>query len=539
MEMTHQQQHRPTLNDASTGAWNLADVIDFEILAHEDAEVEHDEAEKLCQRDRRIYKQLPWRVDSNNRRVLFHFWLKARRKERFHGRFAPGEEVLSLVNWCRRGLWLAGLLVAYGAVGHLLGDSEISGEPCNVNWFVLVCIAGPFLLSLCGFWVLLGQKVPSLPKFPAFFQAFLFDLIRPAIKKLAVQVSRQLGQEHCLNAQTVIGALKQRIGSRKSAISAMLFQLVQAFGVAFSIGVFVFTFLDCLFKSHAFSWQTTNQRITAVLVHRGLKAVALPWRYFLPEGKGFPSLRQVEQTQFVRFGDRSPFRDSNAASAWVSFLTSAAFVYGLVPRLILMWLSSRRVAAALKAETFEELRFDPLWERMTMERGSFSSPSSDIESAEAPPTVNIPPEVSTSKIVLDAILIPEEIHTSDRAKAIQEWLQTHKGWTSPTPFVLKADAMEKPILPADFESAVRGTDRQRILFVQESFMPPVQQTLNFLKSLRSELGPKSSILVGLLGKPDGTPFARPPKQIDAGVWRKKITGLGDSNLDVISFIKPD
>ena len=540
LEMIQPQPSQPSLRPSGNPDWTLADVIDFEVLVQEDAEAEHEASESLRQRDRGICKQFPTVADGKNRRSLFHFWLEVRRRDRFRGKLALGEEVLSFVNWCRIGLMIMGLLVAYGAVGGMLSDNEVSGEPSNVIYFALACIAVPFALTLYGFWVLLGQKaIPTLPAAPAFVRGLLFEAIRPVLRKLAVRGSEHLGSERRLRAQTLIGALKQRVESRKSAISAMLFQLIQAFGIAFTAGVLVFTWLNCLPKSHAFSWQTTDQQITAALVHNGVRGLASPWSRFQPEGVGFPTLKQVEQTQFVRFGDRTAFRDSKAASAWAAFLIWAALIYGFIPRLILKWLSDRRVVSSLKAETFGELRFDPLWERMTLERGVFNHPSTGPNPAEPIVSAKIVADPANPKTVVYGVLIPEEIHTSERAASIQEWVQNRKGWNLPTVLVLKADALGKATVLADLKAAAEGASRLRILLVQEAFMPPVQQALDFLKHLRSELGSKSAILVGLLGKPDGTPFARPPKQIDAEVWRKKVTGLGDPNLEVFSFVEPN
>jgi hypothetical protein len=67
----------------------------------------------------------------------------------------------------------------------------------------------------------------------------------------------------------------------------------------------------------------------------------------------------------------------------------------------------------------------------------------------------------------------------------------------------------------------------------------LQQFLDFLTDVRSAIGAESTILVGLVGKPDGTPLARPPKEIEADVWRKKVIGLGDPNLEVLSFVNPE
>jgi hypothetical protein len=139
------------------------------------------------------------------------------------------------------------------------------------------------------------------------------------------------------------------------------------------------------------------------------------------------------------------------------------------------------------------------------------------------------------------VIVPAEVHTPERVAAIQVRLRDGKGWTAADADfeTMRAARGEKERLIAQCTTGADGAGRVRLVVVQESFMPPVQSFLDFLKGLRSALGAKGSVHVGLIGKPNDQPFGKPPKAIEFDVWRKKVIGLGDPNIEVLSFVDPE
>jgi Protein of unknown function (DUF2868) len=525
--------------------WSLTDLVDIEILLEEDVKADRDHPGCLRDRDRRIYNEFAKRSGNGkfeNRRRLFYFWLDQRRRDRFLGKPSPGEEIFSVIFWTRTALLLAGILAARLAVWSFFRGAATTAfrpEPIDVLGFASTCIAIPFALSLYGFWVLLGQRaIPNLPSAPAFLRGSVFDLIQPLLR-IVLRTSEGIDPEKHLNARAMIGVLKQHIASRKNIISATLFQLVQAFGLAFTIGVLFFSWLDCLFHSRIFGWQTTFRWMTADAVYHLLKVLATPWGWFHSQGIGYPTLAQVQQTNFIRGEDLSTF-PSEAAPVWATFLIWTAFIYGFVPRLLLKLLSAWQLHAALRDENFEEPRFDALCERMTREQVVIRHPDPETEqSAATTAAFNERANLPEVEAAAYRVILPDEIYTKERASKISEWSRTQKGWDTPEIMVMRPGVPEKKQLIEDLKTCAQGRSRVKILIVRESFMPPVQDFLDFVKNIRSAIGRESSILVGLVGKPDGTPLARPPKISEDDVWRKKIAALGDPNLGVVPLRGPE
>ena len=131
-------------------------------------------------------------------------------------------------------------------------------------WYSLVCIGAPFLLTLGGFWWLLGVRaVPKLPRAPAFVRGALLSLLQPLLTRVARRVSDLSGPEKRLAAQAFWGAFRRRAMDRSSAIGLRLSTLAQSFGLGFTAGIVLFSWLDCLFYSRVFGWQSTQFTITA------------------------------------------------------------------------------------------------------------------------------------------------------------------------------------------------------------------------------------------------------------------------------------
>ncbi len=545
------------------GTWTLSDLIDLEVLVREDAEAERTQPEALVLRDRALRQRIGDGVlfsPRSPRRNILRQWLGLRRRDRYQDHPSPGEEVVSVLRWLRVALALLGLAMARAAVWSFFRGGETEAfhpEPINVLWYGLVCIGLPFLFSLYGFWVWLGYKaLPKLPSGPAFLRGALFGLAKPLVRRATDQLSESLGAERRLQVQSVIGALRQRLESRRSAIAATFFHLVQALGIAFTIGVLAFSWIDTKFYSRVFGWQTTDAETTPETVHGLVKKLATPWAWFRPESVGFPSLDEVEHTNFVRFHSPADF-PKEASSAWAAFLIWAALVYGVLPRLLLERLSAQHVGAALRREDFTELRFDPLWERITApeERASISAPAPDapvqIPARPAPmreePATAAPRPAPTSSGAPSApappatrydIILPFDIREPGTVEAVAEWVQQKKGWDCGAVKPLGYGITERETLLADLAQAGATASEPHLLLVQESFMPPVEEYLELLRKIRAAIGPKRKVLIGLLGKPNRTPLARPASPVEVQVWEGIVAKLGDPNLGVFTFLPP-
>lgn len=521
-------------------SWRIAGLLDFEVLLAEDEKAGESEHHRLHQRDREIYRSLTASRPAAEwtRPALFRAWLEARRKERF-GEISPGEEIESLLKWTGIGLSIAGLLAARAAVWSFFRSAQVDAfhpEPINVFYYSLVCIALPFLLSLYGFWVLLAARPRRpLPEFPAFLRGTLLSLLRAPVRRIASRVSSEMDPEKRLNSQALFGAIQRRVQSRKGVLAAWFFKISQCFGLAFSIGVLLFSWIDVKFHSRVFAWQTTQAAATAESVHAIVTAIAAPWAWLTEPGRGYPSLEQVRQTRFIRFRDPASL-PAPAASAWAAFLITAAFVYGCLPRLILYALSKHRVKRRLRREPFTELRFDPLWHRLTrapLDWGSTDRGQTALlaDALDEP----LPPPPGQPQPCL--LLLPKDRGQNGCAGPIADWLQQHRNWRVEATRLVNPEASQ--LRAASYlENGPWAEARPAVVLVQESFMPPVREQLAFLRDIRQAIGPAGALLIALLGRPGAAPLGQPPAPPEVDIWRKKLLALGDPNLEVIPLQPP-
>lgn len=71
-----------------------------------------------------------------------------------------------------------------------------------------------------------------------------------------------------------------------------------------------------------------------------------------------------------------------------------------------------------------------------------------------------------------------------------------------------------------------------MLILQEAWLPPIKETVDFIRDIRKTIGKTAMIEVGLIGRPaPDTVFTR-VREEDWKAWHKKLGGLGDPYLHV-------
>ena len=525
---------------SNPGRWSLGDLLDFEVLFGQDDKAGGLSADSLRRRDEKLCAEFQSQVDPGNetppaRSPLFRFWLERRRSDHFGHEPSPGEQAESLLRWLSAALLLVGFLLARGAVLSFFRAPESllqRGEPINVFWYSIVCIGVPLLLTAGGFWWLLGVRaIPMLPRAPAFVRGALLGLMHPILARAWRKVSDVSGPEKRLAAQAFWGALRRRAMDRGGAIGLKLTSMGQLFGLGFTAGILLFSWTECMFYSRVFGWQSTHFTVTAEAAYEIVKTISFPWAWLAGEGSGFPSLDQVAATRFVRYQDPGRF-PPGAAAAWANFLIAAALVYGFLPRALLYFLSQRELRRALRNPDFEQARFDRLWERLTKPRVQIRTPRESAESA--PPALAHAQQPRGGAEVSCILVLPEELDSEDRREAIIEWLKSEKMWTvdGVLPLATESGGFDQALAELTRVSSERSG--QRVVVIQESFMPPVKSVLKFLAQASAAMKTGGAV-VGLLGKPSSHPLGEPPSKTDVAVWEAKVLGLGDSNTDVFAF----
>jgi hypothetical protein len=492
--------------------WTIADLIDFEVALAVDGQVARKDASGLVERDREIYKSVTKDASETlrtNRRWVFRQWVEALRAEQHEKEDSSGKAValaFEIIEWMLLGV---GLFVGISTVVTYIHSAPAdpgaaTHRMINLNWFVPLFVGVPFVISLYGFWVMtVGKAFPRLPRAPMGLKQTFSHLLLRAGNFLA----RTGGISRAMDLEKLGGVIKMRISGREDAVLAQLLATAQCLGIGFTIGVgvasmFLLAGSDCTFR-----WGNTWRVITAQDIHSWVRILSAPWEAFSGIEDKFPTLEQVVQTGPSTIPVTFP-AITVAADAWSGFVIRTSWVYGFLPRAVLYLLTRFHLRRSLGGMKFDELRFDTLWRRMSG------------------------PTVAMGQVGC-AVVIPTELDHPGRKDAVKLWLHKEKGWQMESYHLIDALAGDK--IASMVATGARSC--HRLLFVQESFMPPALAVLDFVGDLRSLLGKDAAILIGLLGKPDGEPFGHSPRALDLKIWEDKILTLGDTNIETIP-LKP-
>ena len=510
------------------GKWDIKDLIDLEFFLHGD---EGKDEETLIRRDRAIFLNIasPPAKHPPSRRYLVRGWLEARKKDQQEP-ILPGtafHETLALLKWIA---FLLGLLSGGGIALSLLQYQGV--QPVNVSGYVgLLIVLQAILLLLLGGGFLLRRFVRFFRRktlLASFWGALLYGLA----KRTTTSGLDRLPEGRRARLQATLGLLKSRRTVYGSLFFMPVFMISQLFGLAFNIGALVATLTRVLTSDLAFGWQTTVQ-VGSEMVYKLVRILALPWSWLAPEGVGFPTLVQVENSRIILKEGIAHLATPDLV-AWWPFLCLGIVFFGVLPRLALClvtWMSRR---IALKRLDFSHAACDSLVRRMQTpllettpqgreeERDEAAIPENSYETTElfkTEPNLGVAllneeltartaqPEIIRAGEEYFSMSIGEILEVGGRLDQDQEVLEHLKGM--------------------DWEGKQSG-----VLFIQEAWQPPILETLAFFRQLRMNLPEKGKIAVLLIGKPTPETVFTPPGKIDRKVWEEQLQALGDPYLGI-------
>jgi hypothetical protein len=536
-----------------TVIWSFADLVDFEVLlAQDEIRQNANEQPRLEERDRRIAREIADRPTPTSpapvpldRRFLFRAWLDRRlAHRRSNAEFTAGAATalaLTLSSLILAGVgFLSGkailLLVLTGA-----GLRSTQDEPVNVLFYLVACIFPQALLALGAVGLMLAQSRMQMPTAPPALRGLLTLLVRP----LFAWLLGRLGHSSVAGATrqdlaAAMGWLRGRSLSHAEALRWPLISLFHSFALGYAVAILVGTLLSAQIWHQTFAWQTTVQAYTPERIHRLVQVIAIPWSWALPEGSGYPSREAVAMTRFHRHQDPAAL-PPDATSSWWLFVVLAALSYGFLPRLFLWLWSKAKLRSALRRETFDTLALDPLYERLARPHVAWHGPDTP-----APPSGHCSSTPSSAEP--DArqwaspgpatLLVPVEISSTRLFTTLREKVQSSNGWELQHTVELDGNAAGHRALVNPDASSEKPPPTQRVLILQEAFMPPTREVLNSFRDLRQAVGPQARILIGLIGKPGSEPLGQPISTQQLEVWRQQVRSLGDSNLQVQPVLAP-
>ncbi len=534
--------------------WSVPDIIDLEYLVYMDdiqAEKQGGE-ESLAQRDRQLFLREVTQPDSgscdHDNSLLLWIWLRAMRKDVTSRQSAvlPGtiwKEVYGLFSWL---LPLSGVLAGAGIALSLL---VYSGKtPVNVFLFLAALVLPQLLLLSCAVLAYLAKSFIKRDVLDSPALSLLFRLFSAVVRRLSKTVYNRMDQARYMD----IHALLCRIRARRQVYGNLLFWpffiLFQLFGMGFNAGALAAILLRVAGSDLAFGWQSTLQ-IGSETVYRIVRFLATPWSWFMPVGIAFPGLEQVEGTRMILKEGIYHLATSDLVSWW-PFLCLCLLFYGLLPRMLLFFYGRFMLSRSLAGLRFQALCFRAIVRRMT---GPHLTTAGKCEVVEDTGLVGDRTDRSTGQPQPAGQESVREADQDQRSAAdesvlviLPDELLDILGHDNVTCMAHGLGLIPQAVLGIDevcdllhdpcgrqVREHLTGHARQcSILFVQEGWQPPIQETLLLIKDLRTLSGPECPIIVGLVGRPEPDGGFMPVSHEEFSVWRQKVAILGDTELCV-------
>ena len=507
--------------------WDLASLVDLETILEWD---QSQEATTLKQRDRAFYvHHCGDGAGGRSRSEAFRAWVEERRRELTQCSPTPGEEAASLLRWLAFSgffvTFLFGAIVAWGAL-------TVHGVPVNVLTFWLLLVGLPFLLTMAGFYLLLGCRFSHVPQPPLFLKRLLAKQLAFGVLRAGHLLTGRIGSEREALLRARAGELRSRFSDRHSLISSLLANTLHLFGFGMVLGIFAALFSFKNFSNQDYGWQSDAAYVNAGRVERFTSLVSLPWTSIFGRDAGRPTMVEIKHTRYLRNQERTEL-DHSSSINWSSFLVLSSLFWGVLPRAVLL-LSGRVVSRRqLNTGDFNQHRFDALWRRM--EKPSFTTVS---ESSRVPDELAAVAVATPDKPQLllgsGLLVIPQELSSEKLGRNVADRLEAQYGLSSHEFRPLPPLPLLRALLLEELAS-LPGASRMDLHFLQESFMPPVREFSMFLKSCRKSLGRNASLRVVLVGERTGDGTWSVPSAQHRSVWENKIAAIGDPRLSVLSL----
>lgn len=508
--------------------WHIRDIIDLEYFLHQDPET-------VSGRDRQVYLEYTRsHPGPPKRRALLKYWLEDRRRreaDRDRAEAMPGaiySETAALAS-----LILCALALATGTVLAWTLLSYSGRTPVNVFTCLWVLLAPQVLLLLI---LLVSACISRISQGGGLKNRYpwITVLIRRLAERILHYAGKSLTKDRKNRLQSALGLVGQTRTVYGGIFFWPVFNLAQAAGVCFNIGILAAMLLRITITDVAFGWQSTLQPDPQT-VYRIVEIMAAPWAWFTAEPVTHPTAAQIAGSKMV-LKDGIYHLSTRDLGSWWPFLCLSVTFYGLLPRIALLILGAWRQKRELAALKFTHAACDRLWQRMTAPWVKTSSRAYGRAAPEEPATASgfndSPNNGFDGKSLIPAIVaVPEEIAPDH--EALERQLGFRLGAVPTAVITVNGD------MDADAEKLARALqslqpgESHRLVIIQESWQPPIKENLAWIRGMKQAAGPESGAIVGLIGKPEKTgSFSAPVPEAERIIWQQAVNSLGDPYIRV-------
>lgn len=537
--------------------WTLADLLDLEYLFQTDEALRQQEGEQaLRKRDRIIYlAKIAPKIKNTpilNPQELVQRWLQVRQRNSGGAGENNREPLLPGAIWNEVSvvlLWLALFFGLGSGLGLASAFSVYSGRaPLNVSAFLGLFVALQLVILLVQSLFMLLRRVRRSHLERSVLYTLLLRLMIAGADWIYARARRSLSANKRLSFAALLGQVRSRRELAPLLVWPVFF-LLQLSAIGFNLGVLGLTLAKVVFSDMAFGWQSSLQ-LSAQQVADGVRLLALPWSWFLPEGMGYPSLAQVEGTQII-LKDGIYHLATQDLVSWWPFLCAALVIYGLLPRLLLLMGGYIRYRHQLDALELRNPEIRWLLQRMTTPQVETDGEHAAVRVRPQQPIypVDIPQEIAQESVAVDMppattaegmhslILVPEELLDGLDNAALMQAMQNLSGCREIQILQLPFSAAEEQALLVHIQKERAAALVDEVFLVQEAWMPPLQETQQLLAQLRTAVGATTPLTILLIGRPKGNNRLTPALPEHADIWRKKMQALADPSLDTRTLME--
>ncbi|PID77368.1 MAG: hypothetical protein CSB24_01825 [Deltaproteobacteria bacterium] len=488
--------------------WTPLDIIDFEYLLALDSK-QYQEARQHRQADRDFFtgRLKPLLKGDTDDQAVLAAWLLEKRK--LSQGPLPGSIFNNFQTLTKAVTIITALLAGAGITSLLLRYDGTS--PVNIFGF---------------FWVLLIPQILLLALMPLFFifrkragyTAGLYRLFSGLLVRGFTFFARKSGLiPKGMKRLAVEGAAgKSRVLLKRynKLIFWQIFTLFQLFGAGFNLAAALTLLLRVLGTDMAFGWQSTIQW-GEELIFKVCSVISMPWSWFMTNAH--PGHEAIAGSRIILKDGLYGLTTPDLASWW-PFLLMSLLVYGLLPRLILLFIAAAGQKKMLAKMTLDQPRHLELIYRLTTPIVSTRARQPAASRNSLPPRMEKP--IDTDGFLTATAFIPDEIMPDCR----QEKLAACLGQ-------IRLRLLEMVPIQMDFEHdwplfMNHLGDHEKICFILlEGWMPPINDTLSYLRKFAQTM-PENKIYIGLIGKPEKDNIFTSPTSVELSIWQTK-TGMLD------------
>ncbi len=507
-----------------TKTLSVSDLIDFDYYLSGIDLSTYNEDERLLFMNR-IEPALK-ACDKTNADEIASLWIKAKREN--SEKISPGRIYNSAVRLIFLIFALTGFATGIGAAASYLSYSGT--RPVNIAIYIFVFVFFPVILILLSMVTLMASRIKLLGDASQVPYSLMLSLIKKTASFFGLD---KISGENRIAFQASIGKIKVNRGKYGKLYFQTVFTIFQFTGLMFSSGILLATLFKVITSDIAFGWQTTIQTAPEK-IYTLAGYLSTPWSWLLTNEIAHPTIEQIEGSQII-LKDNIVHLISADMASWWPFLCFAVIFYTIIPRTLLLAVGLISKKMILNKASRKNIGKDKLIHLLTSKHMVFEkngsngyNPSPTDETFNKLGNRVVSP--TDDRIVA---LIPEDIFSSQFTDLLAEKVGNILGTIS-NMVMITGDAKEDKVVIKETLDSFHSDQAGVILIVLEAWLPPIKETIDYIKDIRQRTGRSVRIIIWLTGKPlPGSISSTGVKESDLKVWNWKIDAIGDESISII------